>query len=53
MLPMVTIIEITFGFSIDGATLTETVFTWRGMGSVIVSKNKWRNTSEVTIKTPH
>ena len=35
MLPMVTIIAMTFGFLIDGATLTETVFTWRGMGQYI------------------
>ncbi len=35
MLPMVTIIAMTFGFLIDGATLTETVFTWRGMGRYI------------------
>jgi peptide/nickel transport system permease protein len=35
MLPMVTIIAMTFGFMIDGATLTETVFTWRGMGRYI------------------
>jgi peptide/nickel transport system permease protein len=35
MLPMVTIIAMTFGFLIDGATLTETVFTWRGMGRFI------------------
>jgi peptide/nickel transport system permease protein len=26
---------MTFGFLIDGATLTETVFTWRGMGRFI------------------
>ena len=37
MLPMVTIIAMTFGFLIDGATLTETVFSWRGMGSYIFS----------------
>ena len=35
MLPMVTVIAMTFGFLIDGATLTETVFTWRGMGRFI------------------
>jgi len=35
MLPMVTIIAMNFGFLINGATLTETVFTWRGLGSYI------------------
>ena len=29
------ILYVTFGFLIDGATLTETVFTWRGMGRFI------------------
>lgn len=35
MLPMVTIIAMTFGFIINGATLTETVFTWYGLGRYI------------------
>ncbi len=35
MLPMVTIIAMTFGFLINGATLTETVFNWRGLGRYI------------------
>ncbi len=35
MLPMVTIIAMTFGFLINGATLTETVFTWLGLGRYI------------------
>ncbi len=35
MLPMVTVIALTFGFLISGAVLTETVFTWRGLGSFI------------------
>lgn len=35
MLPMVTIIAMTFGFLINGATLTETVFTWHGLGRYI------------------
>ncbi len=35
MLPMVTIIAMTFGFLINGATLTETVFTWHGLGLYI------------------
>jgi peptide/nickel transport system permease protein len=35
MLPMVTVIAFTFGFLINGAILTETVFTWRGMGRYI------------------
>ncbi len=35
MLPMVTVIALTFGFLINGATLTETVFTWYGLGRYI------------------
>ncbi len=35
MLPMVTVIAITFGFLINGATLTETVFNWFGLGRYI------------------
>ncbi|MGV9103832.1 MAG: ABC transporter permease [Promethearchaeia archaeon] len=35
MLPMVTIIAMTFGFLINGATLTETVFVWYGLGRFI------------------
>jgi len=35
MLPMVTVIAMTFGFLINGATLTETVFNWYGLGSYI------------------
>jgi peptide/nickel transport system permease protein len=35
MLPMVTIIAMTFGFLINGATLTETVFGWYGLGRYI------------------
>ncbi|MBD3159239.1 MAG: ABC transporter permease subunit [Candidatus Lokiarchaeota archaeon] len=37
MLPMVTIIAMTFGFLINGATLTETVFNWYGLGRYIYS----------------
>jgi len=37
MLPMVTIIAMTFGFLINGATLTETVFGWYGLGRYIFS----------------
>ena len=35
MLPMVTVIALNFGFLINGATLSETVFTWRGLGRFI------------------
>jgi peptide/nickel transport system permease protein len=35
LLPMVTVIALTFGFLINGATLTETVFTWYGLGRFI------------------
>jgi peptide/nickel transport system permease protein len=35
MLPMVTVIALTFGGIISGTTLVETVFTWRGLGTYI------------------
>ncbi len=35
LLPMVTIIAMQFGFLINGATLTETVFNWHGLGRYI------------------
>ncbi|MGQ4871037.1 MAG: ABC transporter permease [Candidatus Thorarchaeota archaeon] len=35
LLPMVTIIAMPFGFLINGATLTETVFNWHGLGRYI------------------
>lgn len=37
MLPMVTIIALSFGGIISGTTLVETVFTWRGLGTYIFS----------------
>ncbi|NWF95477.1 MAG: ABC transporter permease [Candidatus Thorarchaeota archaeon] len=35
LLPMVTVIAMTFGFLINGATMTETVFNWYGLGRYI------------------
>lgn len=35
ILPLVTMIALTFGFLITGATLTETVFNWYGLGRLI------------------
>lgn len=35
MLPMVTIIALAFGFTLSGALLTETVFSWSGLGRYI------------------
>ncbi|MFW9928751.1 MAG: ABC transporter permease [Candidatus Thorarchaeota archaeon] len=36
ILPMVTIIALTFAFIIGGAVLTETVFSWPGLGKLIL-----------------
>ncbi|OLS20224.1 MAG: Dipeptide transport system permease protein DppB [Candidatus Heimdallarchaeota archaeon LC_3] len=36
VLPMVTIIALTFAFIISGAVLTETVFSWPGLGKLIL-----------------
>jgi peptide/nickel transport system permease protein len=35
MLPMVTVIALAFGFTLSGALLTETVFSWYGLGRYI------------------
>ena len=35
MLPMVTMIALAFGFTLSGALLTETVFSWYGLGRYI------------------
>jgi len=35
MLPMVTVIALAFGFLLTGALLTETVFSWYGLGRYI------------------
>jgi peptide/nickel transport system permease protein len=35
MLPMVTVIALAFGFTFSGALLTETVFSWYGLGRYI------------------
>lgn len=35
VLPLVTMVALTFGFLITGATLTETVFNWYGLGRLI------------------
>ena len=35
MLPMVTVIALAFGFTLSGAPLTETVFSWYGLGRYI------------------
>jgi peptide/nickel transport system permease protein len=36
MLPVVTIIALTLGFTVGGAIQVETVFSWPGLGSAIV-----------------
>jgi peptide/nickel transport system permease protein len=38
LLPVVTAIAISIGFIISGGVLTETVFSWPGMGSYLVSR---------------
>lgn len=35
MLPMVTVVSLAFGFLLSGALLTETVFSWYGLGRYI------------------
>ncbi|KXH71201.1 MAG: hypothetical protein AM326_11945 [Candidatus Thorarchaeota archaeon SMTZ-45] len=38
LLPVVTALAISIGFTISGGVLTETVFSWPGMGSYLVSR---------------
>ena len=38
LLPVVTAIAISIGFIISGGVLTETVFSWPGMGSYLVGR---------------
>jgi len=37
LIPVVTIIGISFGFNLSGAVLTETIFSWPGLGRYIVN----------------
>jgi len=43
MLPMITIAAIQLAFTVSGATLTETVFSWMGLGRLIYEAVLWRD----------
>ena len=43
MLPLVTIIAIRIGFMFSGSLLTETVFSWPGLGYTIYQAVEWRD----------
>ncbi len=43
ILPLITMIALTFGFLITGATLTETVYNWYGLGRLIFDSVMGRN----------
>src|SRR3546814_1678625 len=35
MVPLLTVIALSYGYLLEGSVLTETVFTWRGLGLYI------------------
>lgn len=48
LMPVVTTIGLQFGFSIGGAVLVETVFSWPGLGRLLVESIKYKDTPIVT-----
>lgn len=48
LMPIVTTIGLQFGFSIGGAVLVETVFSWPGLGRLLVQAIKYKDTPLVT-----
>lgn len=48
LMPVVTTIGLQFGFSIGGAVLVETVFSWPGLGRLLVEAIKYKDTPIVT-----
>lgn len=48
LMPIVTTIGLQFGFSIGGAVLVETVFSWPGLGRLLVESIKYKDTPLVT-----
>jgi peptide/nickel transport system permease protein len=47
LLPVITIIGLQFGALLSGAILTETIFTWPGMGSFLVEGVLHRDTNAI------
>ena len=43
MLPLVTMIALSFGFIASGAVLTETVFSWYGIGRLLYEATYWQD----------
>jgi peptide/nickel transport system permease protein len=37
MVPLITVISLSYGYLLEGAVLTETVFAWPGLGRYITS----------------
>lgn len=48
LMPVVTTIGLQFGFSIGGAVLVETVFSWPGLGRLLVEAIRYKDTPIVT-----
>ena len=44
MIPIVTTIGLQFGFAMGGAVLVETIFSWPGIGRLLVDAIKWKDT---------
>ncbi len=47
LIPVVTTTGLQFGFAIGGAVLVETVFSWPGIGRLLVETIKFRDTPTV------
>lgn len=47
LIPIVTVIGLQFGYLLGGAVLTETVFTWPGVGRLLVEAIKRKDTPTV------
>lgn len=51
MIPLVTMITLSMGSLVSGATLVENVFTWPGMGSLLYSAITYRDYNLITAGT--
>ncbi len=41
VIPLLTVLGIIFGILLNGAVLTETIFSWPGMGRYVVESISW------------
>ena len=55
MLPMITIIALTIGYTVGGAIQVETVFSWPGMGRLFITAVMHIESRDITMpcEGPH